>query len=173
MLRMKVKLDDPTPPGRFLGCCLSPFGSTARLMMWTLAVGHRAMGRDQREAAPYPVPSPGQTARGYVYHMEEYTRECVDLYCSLFGISKHRLKHGVKTPVPDEPKETPCWVDEEIGGCIDWAATKAKKNMARNRTAVPTPKAFPKRLQPLRIFNDVIPSSQGRNNSFQLCTQLF
>ena len=85
---------------------LSPFGFTARQMMWTLAVGHRAMGRDQREAAPYPVPSPGQTARGYVYHVEEYMRECVDLYCSLLGISKNRLKRGVKTLFPDRPKET-------------------------------------------------------------------
>ena len=68
MLRMKVKLDDPTPPGRFLGCCLGPFGSTGRQMMWTLAVGHRAMGRGQKEAPPYSVPSHGQTVRDYVYH---------------------------------------------------------------------------------------------------------
>ena len=87
MLRMKAKLEDPKPPGRFLGSFLRPFGSTAHQMKWTLAVGHRAI-------------------RSYVYHVEEYMRECVDLYCSLLGISKNRLKRGVKTLFPDRPKET-------------------------------------------------------------------
>ena len=139
MLRMKVTLDDPTPPDRLFGCCLSPFESTAHQMKWTLAVGHRAMGRDQKEAAPYSVASSGQTVRGYVYHVEEYMRG----YCSLQGFSKHRLERGVKAPSPDGSKETPCWVDEEIGGCIDWTAVEAKKNLARARNAVPAPKAFP------------------------------
>ena len=55
-------------------------------------------------------------------------------------------------------------MDEEIGGCIDWTAIKAKKNLARSRIAAPAPKAFPKRLQPHRASKGVIPKLQGRNN---------
>ena len=100
MLRMKAKLDDPTPLDRLLGCCLRPFGSTAHQMKWTWSVGHRAMGRGQKEAPPYSVPNPGQTVRGYVYDEEEYMRGCEDLYCALLCISKHRLMCGVKTLFP-------------------------------------------------------------------------
>ena len=95
-------MDDPTPPDRFLGCYLSPLEATAHQMRWTLAVGHRTMSREQKEPSPYSVPEPNRLVRGYVYHMEEYMREGVDLYCSNLGISKGRLSTNFKTPFLNE-----------------------------------------------------------------------
>ena len=119
-------------------------------MRWTLAVGQTNMTREQNEADPYSVPEPGRRVRGYTYHMEEHMRECVDLYCSLLGVSKDRLKKEFKTPFVDESKEQPCCVDEEIGGsAIGWKATKDRKRFnARKAAAAAIPK-YTERLQHL------------------------
>ena len=96
-----------------------------------------------------------------------YLKDCVDQYCNTLGVSKDRLKNA-HTPFIDETKNPLCWVDEEIGGGLDWTQF-TKKCLAPVRIVTPAAKRAPvtskvkQNLKPKARFARAKPGPKGRD----------
>ncbi len=110
-IRIKINLEPPTEPGRFLGCYKQACNASAGDFELLLKHRPEQYPRDQeqtakREAAkPQPLSSATCKAltpvRGYFYDMEEYFQKNVDRDMRGTGARSEQLK-SVPTPFLDE-----------------------------------------------------------------------
>ena len=77
-LRAKIKMDDPTPPDRFLGCYTKRFEVGVQTLKPILELQPELLDRDDEEPRAYKFRDPNAKARGYIYDMSQYCRENVE-----------------------------------------------------------------------------------------------
>ena len=97
-LRKTIKMDDPGPAGRFLGCYLKKFECTAKDVEAILANKPELRKRGAEEAEPLsslPNYKPNTPVRGHEYDMSKYLQSNVERYCSMVGLDPAKLKEVV------------------------------------------------------------------------------
>ena len=83
----------------------------------------------------YSVKAPGSKVRGYPYGMEQFLKECVNVYCE--EAKTGQLKH-VATPSLEESEGHPCWIDQEVGASRGWSVFEEQKLPAEVRMTEPS-----------------------------------
>jgi len=102
-LREVLLLDDPEPPGRFLGCYQHYFTSTVKNVAFILNNDPRVRKRSEAPVEKV-LDDPSHPVRGYSYDMCQYLDSAVDKYCALAGVKKEALRRA-GTPFIDESKD--------------------------------------------------------------------
>ena len=120
-LRAKIRLSDPVPVNRYLGCytqrfeaCISEFKPLMSTLpsQWSRL---NAAGEKRKEPEPWKPADPNKKVTGIMYDMSQYLRtNVVQKYCEIAGISRDSLKFA-PTPFIDESKD-PKGIYQEAGG---------------------------------------------------------
>ena len=102
-LRKNIKMDDPGPPGRFLGCYREKFEVKASCDPITkiLSNNPELHLRGADKPTPLNLKNPDRKVKGYSYDMTKYTEENVRKYLDLVGVPIGRLRPA-DTPFLDE-----------------------------------------------------------------------
>ena len=81
-VRAKIRMDDPTPPDRFLGCYTRRFEIGVKEMKPLLELQPELLPRNSEEPEQFRFRDPTAVARGYLYDMTQYCHENVEKYCT-------------------------------------------------------------------------------------------
>ena len=103
-LRAKIKMDEPTPPDRFLGCYHEEFTAT-RKDVEDLLQNHPSLHtRESDTPLPLDMSNPKKPVRGFMYNMQKYCNSAVGKCCALADVKRESLKN-VSTPFIDESQD--------------------------------------------------------------------
>ena len=94
MIKKHIQIETPTPLGHFLGCTHDVFDAQVCVL-----------GKETEEGQSQGGSSKTHKVRGVSYNIENFFRQCVDKYMSLFGKKKKVAMKFAATPFVDETKD--------------------------------------------------------------------
>ena len=119
-----MHLDEPEPPGRFLGCYQHYFTSTAKKLTLILSSSPRVRLKSEKPVEKV-FEDPNHEVRGYSYDMTQYLEKAVDKFLALIGAQRKVLRRA-KTTFMDGSKDPQ--------GCIPMDST-LPENQVRGELA--------------------------------------
>ena len=102
-IRKGIKMSDPEPFDRFLGCYLERFQVPSSQLSDILSLHPTLHSRDEPQV-DFVNKDPTRKVTGYRYNMEQYLDKSVDKYCSVANVSRKSLRR-VTTPFLNEGLE--------------------------------------------------------------------
>ena len=102
-IRVKLVVDDPSAPQRFLGVVQYYFEEPVEKLGYFLDHHPRVRGREAEVQKHVPA-NPKLIVRGYRYEMADFFGKAVDKYCAVANVDRAKLKK-VETPFVDESQE--------------------------------------------------------------------
>jgi hypothetical protein len=123
-LREVLHLDEPEPPGKFLGCYQHYFTSAVKRLSLILSANPRVRLRREKPVEKV-FEDPNHEVRGYSYDRTQYLEKAVDKFLALTGAERKALRKA-ETPFIDESKD--------LQGCIPMDST-LRENQVRAELA--------------------------------------